>query len=108
MTAQLVQFPLSTMARTRPVNAIAYPARATVMLPEMTLDIEPETRTYNASAPSLEEPSAPQVFSRGADVVLDLGDCTPMRTMLTLDAETALAWAAGLTKAALEARKVIL
>lgn len=106
MTGQLVQFPLSAAARTRPVNAIAYPVRATVMLPEMTLDIDPEAQTYEASEPTNEQATAPQVFRRGDEVILDLGDCTPMRTLLTFNAEMALEWAAGLIKAAEEVRKV--
>lgn len=106
MTAQLVQFPVPATVRTQARNAVDYPARATVMLPEMTLCIDPEQHTYDALAPTEEVPGAPQVFAQGDEVVLDLGDCTPMRTLLTLDADTALVWAASLMRAAHEARKV--
>jgi len=104
MTARLVKFPAPT--RTTPQNAVTYPTRTTVHLPEMTLQVHHGDGSYDALAPSAEDAAgAPQMYAHGADVVFDLGDCTPMHTLITLDPDTAMVWAAGLIHAAEQARK---
>ena len=90
----------------QPQTAIAYPNRSSILGPEVSLSIDYVSGVVDTT-PGVEDPDggAPQVFARGPDVVLDLGECTPDRTLLTLDPDAALEWAAALTTAAHAARK---
>lgn len=84
---------------------VPQPRQATVLLEGEGLDIFPESRTVDRyECPTPEGSSDPSVAAYPGSVVLDLGDCTPARTLLRWTPDNAEQLAAALLEAARLAR----
>ena len=105
MAAKVIPFPTRTPQRSQARAVVPYPTGSTVICEDATLEIDPIHRVFDVLPIGEEEAAGePQVFSLGGNVVLDLGECLPDRTLLTLKPDTAYEWAKCLLRAARAAR----
>lgn len=84
---------------------VPLPESATVMLNDEALDIDPKAKTVDRYYCPEPEPDQPSVTSMAGQVIIDLGDVTPARTLLRFTPEAAEAWARELALASTLARE---
>jgi hypothetical protein len=87
------------------IAAVPLPNSATIILNDEALDIDPRARIverYHCPEPA---PEPPSMRATAGEVVVDLGDVTPARTLLRFSPEDAEAWARELALAATLAKQ---
>ena len=101
MPSNVIQFPNRYRSTHSRQSAVPYPSTAAVYCEDSVLLIDPVDRVVEQllSVEPEEEPS-PAIFALNRCVYVDLADCTPDRTLLMFDADTAIEWATALLKAA--------
>jgi hypothetical protein len=85
---------------------VGYPKVTRMVCDDGELKLDPIEHTAEEVLPEqFPATTEPAVYVQGADIVLDLGDCTSIRTLLSLTPEAALAWGEALVAAATEAQE---
>lgn len=99
--------PIKPVIRRQPVpKQVGYPKTTRLMCDDGEVAIDPAKHTAQEVLPEqLPATTEPAVYVQGADIVLDLGDCTSVRTLLSLTPEDALAWGEALVAAATEVQE---